>query len=143
MHVGTNSPVFVMNRVSDGDVIKVNMTSNATCANPVTVVSNPVDLKIDYALCPSHFYMPTGFTPNQDGKNDLLKPSIDGKLVNYRFSIFNRWGQKIFETTDIMKGWDGKVFGTQTDSNVFVWYCTYQFIGQPAESKKGTVVLIR
>jgi gliding motility-associated-like protein len=140
-NVGTNSRIFVLSKVNDGDTIRCIVTSSLMCAS--TSTSNVIKLKIDYASCPSKFFMPTGFTPNGDGLNDILKPTVDGKLVNFRLSIFNRWGQKIFESIDINKGWDGKFSGTQTDSNVFVWVCSYQFEGQPSESKKGTFVLIR
>jgi gliding motility-associated-like protein len=87
--------------------------------------------------------MPTAFTPNKDGKNDVCKPTLLGNILSYKFSIYNRWGQKIFETTNLQKGWNGKVSGVDTDTNVFIWTCSFQFAGQTLENRKGTVVLIR
>jgi gliding motility-associated-like protein len=66
-----------------------------------------------------------------------------GNIKQYRLTIYNRWGQVIFQTTDPAKGWNGTYGGSQQDTNVFAWFCTYQFEGGKMESAKGTVVLIR
>jgi gliding motility-associated-like protein len=87
--------------------------------------------------------MPTGFTPNNDGKNDLIKPIFFGHVVKYKFWIYNRWGQLIFETTDLDKGWNGLYKGEDQSSGVFVWVCSYQLEGNPEKREKGTFVLIR
>jgi gliding motility-associated-like protein len=87
--------------------------------------------------------MPTAFTPDKDGKNDFCHPLLFGNVVSYKFQIYNRWGQIVFESTMLNKGWDGKLSGALQDSNVFIWVCTYQFRGQPVLTKKGTIVLIR
>lgn len=100
-------------------------------------------ITIDPKDCGKGFFMPTGFTPNNDGKNDLLKPIILGDVVQYQFRIYNRWGELIFETTDVNKGWDGAYKGKFQSAGVFVWMCVYQFNGQVAKNEKGTVVLIR
>ncbi len=142
-NAGTNSPTFISNTLVNGDIINCLLTSNAACAVPNTAASNNIQVVIDPVLCPMSFYMPTAFTPNKDGKNDLCKPILLGNVLSYKFSVFNRWGQKIFETTDLQKGWDGKVLGFDTDSNVFIWLCNFQFQGQAFENRKGTVVLIR
>ncbi len=55
-------------------------------------------------------FMPNAFTPNGDGDNELFLPNgiFDG-ISGYNFSIWNRWGEKIFETTDISEGWNGRL----------------------------------
>ncbi|RYZ55197.1 MAG: gliding motility-associated C-terminal domain-containing protein, partial [Sphingobacteriales bacterium] len=93
--------------------------------------------------CMKGFYIPTAFTPNGDRKNDELKPLLFGKVKTYRFTIYNRWGQVIFQTTDQFKGWDGRVAGTPQRSDTFVWTCTYQFEGESEKTAKGTVTVIR
>lgn len=93
--------------------------------------------------CPQNFYIPSAFTPNNDGRNDLFKPIVTAPLEKYEFSIFNRWGQRIFYSTNILKGWDGKLSGQQQDNAVFVWTCTYKFYDKPAEYKKGSFTLVR
>lgn len=93
--------------------------------------------------CMNDFFMPSGFTPNNDGNNDNLKPLLSRNLKNYQFWIYNRWGQLIFYSTDSKKGWDGNFKGLKQESNVFVWMCSYQFEGDVLKNKKGSVVLIR
>jgi gliding motility-associated-like protein len=92
--------------------------------------------------CITGFYMPNGFTPNSDGKNDVFKPLIFGDVNTYRFTIYNRWGQIVFESTQLNKGWDGTLKGKQ-NGNVFIWTCGYQLEGGKQELKKGTVVLVK
>ncbi|HEY4209248.1 MAG TPA: gliding motility-associated C-terminal domain-containing protein [Puia sp.] len=93
--------------------------------------------------CPYGFFMPAAFTPNQDGHNDLCRPMIFGKVNKFRFLIFDRWGNKVFETSDPGRGWDGIVGGHPADAGVFVWFCTYQLADAPEQHKKGTVLLVR
>jgi len=89
------------------------------------------------------FYVPSAFTPNNDGKNDIFRPLIFGNVKKYQFTIYNRWGQIVFQTTEIGKGWDGKFGGMQQDPNVFVWTCTYQLEAEEVKHEKGSVTLIR
>lgn len=89
------------------------------------------------------FFIPTAFTPNNDGKNDTFKPIIKGNLKQYEFLIFNRWGQKIFKSSDINIGWDGFYSGQNQDQGVFVWLCKYQGERQFLQVRKGTFTLLR
>ncbi|MBS1655041.1 MAG: gliding motility-associated C-terminal domain-containing protein, partial [Bacteroidetes bacterium] len=93
--------------------------------------------------CLKGLFVPSAFTPNNDGKNDLLKPFLFGNVKQYHFWLYNRWGQVVFETTDLSKGWDGKYKGVTQDGNVFVWLCQYQFDGEDKKTERGTIVLIR
>ncbi len=93
--------------------------------------------------CPSGFYVPGAFTPNRDGKNDIFKPIVIGKLLQYHFTIYGRWGQIIFDSKDIQKGWDGTFKGLPQDSNIFIWTCTYQLENENVHSVKGTFALVR
>ncbi|HKB44550.1 MAG TPA: gliding motility-associated C-terminal domain-containing protein, partial [Chitinophagaceae bacterium] len=93
--------------------------------------------------CPTGFYMPTGFTPNNDGKNDLCRPILFGNIVQYHFTLYNRWGEKIFESRNRFDGWDGKIRGVPSNSEVFIWICNYLVEGGKEKFEKGTVVLIR
>ncbi|MBS1653900.1 MAG: gliding motility-associated C-terminal domain-containing protein [Bacteroidetes bacterium] len=93
--------------------------------------------------CPQAFYIPTAFTPNNDGKNDIFKPVITGRLESYFFAVYNRWGQLVFKSRNPQTGWNGKLNGTPQDSNSFIWICTYKFYSQPEVTKKGSVTLLR
>lgn len=88
-------------------------------------------------------FVPTGFTPNADGKNDQLRPLVVGITKNYYFSVYNRWGQQVFLTTEIGKGWDGIFQGKAQASGAYVFLAEgTDFNGQKI-IRKGTVVLIR
>ncbi len=93
--------------------------------------------------CPEGVYVPTGFTPNRDGRNDRFKPLVFGPVTQYRFTVYNRWGHVVFQSTDPDKGWDGTVGGAGQDTGVFIWTCTYRLEGSPLKTEKGTVLLIR
>lgn len=91
----------------------------------------------------SGIYIPTGFSPNHDGRNDEFRPLIFGDIEYYHFAVYNRYGHLVFQSNDPAKAWDGTFKGRNQDYNTFVWICTYQLKGQPKETKKGTVVLVR
>jgi gliding motility-associated-like protein len=57
--------------------------------------------------------------------------------------VYNRWGEKVFETKDAAKGWNGTYNGKDQINDVYTWLCTYQFAGQEKKSQKGSVVLIK
>lgn len=93
--------------------------------------------------CMEGFYIPNAFTPNGDGKNDQFKPLLFGNILSYHFTIYNRWGEKVFESTEVGKGWDGRVKAVDSDSHMYVWTCQYQLVDKPMKTEKGTVMLIR
>lgn len=93
--------------------------------------------------CLDGFYVPSAFTPNNDGKNDGFKPLLFGRVVSYRLIIYNRWGQKVFESTELGKGWKGILTNSKQSTDIFVWQCFYQFEAREPSYRKGTVTLIR
>lgn len=88
-------------------------------------------------------YVPTGFTPNNDGKNDKFTPFPVGIKSYKYFRVFNRWGQMIFSTTTLNDGWDGKLGGRDQPSGVYVWMIEGVSKDDRIITKKGTVSLIR
>jgi gliding motility-associated-like protein len=100
-------------------------------------------IQIIYKECPETIEIPTAFTPNNDGLNDIFKPRITGPVINYHFVIYNRWAEKVFESTEINKGWDGTFNGKADKTAVYIWVCQFQFNGGKKEARKGHVVLIR
>lgn len=89
-------------------------------------------------------FFPNAFTPNNDGLNDVFKPTIYGALANYKLNIYNRFGQLIFQTSDPTKGWNGTLSGVSQPGDVYVWVCHYRWLsGKKPDEKSGTVVLIR
>ncbi|MEL6867788.1 MAG: gliding motility-associated C-terminal domain-containing protein, partial [Bacteroidota bacterium] len=86
--------------------------------------------------------VPTGFTPNGDGQNDVLRVLGDSEVLVFR--IFNRWGEVVFETTDPAAGWNGTYNGELLNRDVFVYYVEgrCQFDGS-VMIRTGDVTLIR
>lgn len=95
-----------------------------------------------FQTAPSVF-VPTAFTPNSDGKNDVIRPIMAGiKELKY-FRIFNRWGQLVYETIQEGASWDGKVNGQLQGTHVFVWTVSaVDYLDQPYFAK-GLITLIR
>lgn len=88
-------------------------------------------------------FVPTGFTPNNDGKNDILKPIAVGiRNIDY-FNIYNRWGQLLFTTTINGNGWDGKINGQVQTTGTFVWMVKATDYNGTPYFQKGLVTLIR
>jgi gliding motility-associated-like protein len=88
-------------------------------------------------------YMPTGFTPNGDGKNDKFKPFPVGIVKLNYFRVYNRWGQLIFSTNVLHEGWDGRLGGVEQSGGTYVWMVQGVTRDGRQITKKGTVTLIR
>jgi gliding motility-associated-like protein len=100
-------------------------------------------LQIGSKQCPYGFFMPTAFSPNNDGRNELCRPRLFGRIVKYHFILYNRWGQKVFDSTDPTRAWDGRINGRPAETGTYVWSCLYQLENRGGELKKGTVLLVR
>lgn len=87
-------------------------------------------------------YVASAFTPNDDGLNDILNVFPVG-MDSFVFSIYNRWGQVVFASSDITKGWDGKVGGITQDPGIFFWTVHAKDLFGESVMKKGYVKLIR
>ncbi len=64
-------------------------------------------------------------------------------IQEINLSIYDRWGQKVFETHNVIEGWDGKYNGEELENAVFVYYLTLTYADGKTETKKGNVSLIR
>jgi gliding motility-associated-like protein len=88
--------------------------------------------------------VPNAFTPNLDGINDEFLPIIQGLFVAEIFMVFNRWGELVYSTTDITKGWDGKRDGKNSEMGTYVYYLKGRSATTGLEYfVKGNVVLLR
>ncbi|MFL5740841.1 MAG: gliding motility-associated C-terminal domain-containing protein [Flavisolibacter sp.] len=87
--------------------------------------------------------VPTAFSPNNDSRNDIFRALLFGNIKSFELTVYNRWGQIVFHTTDRFKGWDGTTGGREQDPGVFIWMCKYQLEGDQAKVEEGTVMLIR
>ena len=87
-------------------------------------------------------FVPNTFTPNGDNEDDVLFVRSN-ELIELYFAVYNRWGQLVFETTDITKGWDGMYKGMKADPAVFAWYLHAKCYNGDEIKKKGNTTLIR
>lgn len=86
-------------------------------------------------------YVPNAFTPNRDGLNDILK-AIPVGLKSFKFTVFNRWGEMVFQTSDAMIGWDGNYKG-KILPGVFIWIAEGVDFRNNSIKTKGSVILIK
>jgi gliding motility-associated-like protein len=93
--------------------------------------------------CLKGLFVPTAFTPNTDGTNDLLKALLFGAVKIFGFKIFNRYGQLVFYTADVNAGWNGKYKGEKQEYGTYVWQCRYQLEGEDVKEECGSFVLLR
>jgi gliding motility-associated-like protein len=89
-------------------------------------------------------FVPTGFTPDNNGRNDIFRPIYVGmKSIGY-FRIYNRLGKLIYShDKDDGKGWDGTINGTRQGTGTYIWMAKATDILDKVHLKKGTVILIR
>ena len=87
--------------------------------------------------------IPSGFTPNNDGMNDVFR--IVNPLVQrlLEFRVFNRWGQEVFSTTNINKGWDGTWKGVPQEIGTYQYIIRVGYADAQTELYKGDVQLVR
>lgn len=133
--------------------------SCSDCASPVaqpmqrtTYVVNTVTggncIKTDsvtiYVDTRRFLFVPTAFTPNKDGVNDVFRVRSAGIAI-FKMSVFNRWGQLIFATNDTRKGWNGTYINELQPNGAFVYMIEYAYYGDETKVylRKGTVTLIR
>jgi gliding motility-associated-like protein len=102
-----------------------------------------VSLRIIETCSGDNVYVPNTFTPNNDGLNDFFY--VRGtELSNIKvFRIYNRWGELIFETQDIRKGWDGTHNGSPVNSGVYVYYLEALCLNGQSTLVKGNVTVLR
>lgn len=87
------------------------------------------------------FYIPNSFTPNGDGLNDIFKPKGEN-FSEFEMSIYNRWGEMIYYTTNL-NGWDGGVGGYYVPDGVYCYIISYRDIKKRPVLNIGNLTLIR
>ena len=89
-----------------------------------------------------YVFVPNAFSPNGDGKNDILY--VRGEIIQeVVFKVYDRWGEKVFETTDLSHGWDGTFRGQPCEPGVYDYHLQVTCLGMKRYFKKGNVTLLR
>lgn len=100
-------------------------------------------IQVGGKYCPDVFAVPSAFSPDGNGINDVFKPHIEGKLDEYQFTVYDRWGMIEFATKDPTRGWDGRFDGVARTAGTYAWVCRYKFADQGRKTEHGTVILVR
>ena len=112
--------------------------SDGICTRSDSVLVTVYELNCDEP----DIFVPNAFTPNGDGSNDLL--FVRGRFITeLDFQVFDRWGEKVFETSDQNVGWDGTFRGKPVDPAMFVYHLTVRCEDGQRYFKKGNVTVIR
>ncbi len=102
-------------------------------------------LVIEFVCDEPFVFVPNAFTPNGDGNNDVIfaKSTIVDDTEEFVFRIFNRWGEMVFETSDILEGWDGTWRGKKCKPDVYDYYLEGFCIDGQSFLIQGNITLIR
>ena len=116
----------------------VTITDSNGCSN-----TDSVSLVLKQVLCEEpELFIPNAFTPNGDQNNDVL--FVRGNTIKeLLLRVYDRWGEKVFETTNPKLGWDGTYKGKLATPAVYVYYLEITCFGNEKFFKKGNVTLIR
>ncbi|MFK7950618.1 MAG: gliding motility-associated C-terminal domain-containing protein [Saprospiraceae bacterium] len=134
---------------STGAAIVVNSAGTYSVTVTENGCSSEDEMIVLEETCECITAMPNAFSPNNDGSNDYIFPIIqDGcEFTNFRFIVFSRWGQIVYETNSATPsdlGWNGEINGTKLPQDTYVWIMEYK---TPLDSnpiiKKGEILLVR
>jgi gliding motility-associated-like protein len=124
--------------VSDHGTYTLEVTDANRCRGKDSITIIP-------GYCNPGIYFPNAFTPDGNGANDFFKPIVTVPLDAFYLAIYNREGQKMFETKNYTHGWDGRCMGHKLNADSFVWYAQYHITGSsaPLTTVKGFLTLVR
>lgn len=130
------NPIVQLGEDIDSILYRVRVTDAGGCYGEDDILVKVLKSQPDILV-------PSGFTPNGDGKNDVLKPIPVGITEFQYFRIYNRWGQLLFSTSQQGIGWDGRFNGVAQGSGTYVFVTQGKDIYGKTLFRKGTAVLIR
>jgi gliding motility-associated-like protein len=132
--------VFTTPIYEDSKIVVEATDKNGCTATDEATITAPYCDSL-FAKC---ILFPNAFSPNKDGLNDTFGPHLgDCELRNYTMSIYNRWGQLIFQTRDKYERWDGTTNGGIPQTGTYIFTCAWEDGARHVHHHKGTVVLIR
>ncbi|HWK04245.1 MAG TPA: CshA/CshB family fibrillar adhesin-related protein [Puia sp.] len=118
-------------------VYHVKVTDSKGCS-----AKDSITVGVDFTADPSHYPIPSAFTPNNDGRNDCWGLKYWGHVTSLDMEVFNRWGQRVFFTNNPADCWDGNYKGTAQPAGAYVYQIRATTTCGVAY-RKGTVLLIR
>jgi hypothetical protein len=113
----------------------VSAVSDAGCAAVASITIK--------AFAFADIFVPSGFSPDGDGHNDILRPLPVGIREFKYFAVFSRWGERVFFSQDPNRGWNGIADGQRQSLGTYVWMAAGIDYSGKLIQRKGTVILIR
>lgn len=102
------------------------------------------EINVDFRAGGCQLAIPTAFSPNGDGVNDLFKAVAFCPVAKFSMHVYNRWGELVYATDDVTEGWDGVFRRESQPLGVFVYYIEYfNDCSQKMEKVVGNVTLMR
>ena len=96
---------------------------------------------ISRGIC--QLYLPAAFSPNGDNLNDIFRVKYPFQVKKFKLIIYNKYGQKVFETADMSVGWDGSFMGDQQPLGAYIWLISLTDIDGRDKTVKGTIMLVK
>lgn len=127
--------------MSDSIVVSTADIYTVTVENRCGVLKDTI--QVDYKVCDCDPFIPTAFTPNNDGRNDKFGPLMKCRVESYEFIVVNRFGEAVFRSTDKQEKWDGTYKGMPCDVGGYFYLLRLKNISGKDDSRKGDVILIR
>jgi gliding motility-associated-like protein len=106
----------------------------------VNISADPKNDTICYGQC--YLYIPNAFSPDQNGTNDLLGATGNCDMYLYDLQVFNRWGERVFWSSDINKKWDGTFHGNECPDGIYMYSVSAITQSRQKIKKKGTLLLM-
>lgn len=117
-------------------IYKVSVTNN--CGTTTDSVG------VSYSNCTCSVLVPTGFSPNGDGANDMFRATATCPLKSFSMVIYNRWGEMVYSSDNIRDPWDGTFKGVKAPISTFVYVVEYTWMdGSKKSVMHGNVTLVR
>ncbi|MBU3658843.1 MAG: gliding motility-associated C-terminal domain-containing protein [Flavobacteriales bacterium] len=139
----TPNGTYLWSNNSTNSSIEVNQAGIYTVIVSVGVCQIQNEFLINAKLCESEFEMPTVFTPNGDGTNDLFSPVSYQKIKSANIIIVNRWGNVIYNSSNLISGWDGTSNGKECVEGVYFWKVEYEDFYLNNFTEQGFIHLFR
>ncbi len=114
--------------------------TDTNCVSVTVTTEPPLDCSTAGTL-----FIPNAFSPNNDGENEVFQVFYGNYscILEFKLSIYDRWGEHVFETSDAAFQWNGKKDGAVMNTQILVYYLSVVYIDQTKEDKKGNISLVR
>ncbi len=129
---GSVTPTYT---VTHTGLYTVTVTNSYGCKNSAIITVNN--------NCSSAVLLPSGFSPNNDGNNDVFHPIYTSDLSKFHMTVYDRWGVKVYESYDFTDGWDGTYRNVAQPIGTYIWFADYTFDNGKSYTQSGNITLLR